>query len=398
MKENEVLIYKDINMLKPIGGPNGYVYNLKKGLDELKIENIEFINSTYIQKENRVHVILKNIKNLLPNFIKTNINNIRHYKSIMNGKKENNNIEFNNYKFIHFHSTFDMYSVKDTLVNYKGKVILTSHSPKPAYQEVIDSCIDKYTINSIKEKYNNLAQVDEYAFNRADYIIFPCEEAEEPYYNQWDKYKSIKEENKTKYRYIPTGIIECKAKVSKDEIRERYNIPSDAFLISYVGRHNEVKGYDRLKEIATKILKDNKDIYFIIAGKEEPLYKIENEKWIEVGWTNDPHSIIGASDLFILPNRETYFDLILLEVMSLGVPILASYTGGNKYFKKYENSGMEFFENEEDAINKIINFSQLSKNEIENIGNKNKKIYEQDFNEEKFAKNYIELIETLKGD
>ncbi len=397
MENNKILIYKNINMLKPTGGPNGYLYNLKKGLDIVEAKNIEFINNTYTI-EDKVHIVFKKIKKLIPKFIRRNANNIRLYNSIINGKKENNEIEFNNYKFIHFHSTFDMYSVKDTLVNYKGKVLLTSHSPKPAYQELIDSCIDKYTMNNVKEKYNKLEQVDEYAFNRADYIVFPCEEAEEPYYNQWEKYKSIKEINKEKYRYIPTGISGCIANITENEIRQKYNIPKDAFLISYVGRHNEVKGYDRLKEIAKKVLKDNKDIYFIIAGKEGPLYKIENEKWIEVGWTNDPHSIIGASDLFILPNRETYFDLILLEVMSLGISILASYTGGNKYFKKYENSGIEFFENEADAITKIINLSKLSKNEIKDIGNRNKKIYEKNFNEEKFAKNYIELIETFKGD
>jgi hypothetical protein len=27
--------------------------------------------------------------------------------------------------------------------------------------------------------------------------------------------------------------------------------------------------------------------YFLIAGKEEPLKGIKNDRWIEVGWTND---------------------------------------------------------------------------------------------------------------
>ena len=37
------------------------------------------------------------------------------------------------------------------------------------------------------------------------------------------------------------------------EVLEKYNIPQDAFVISYVGRHNSVKGYDKLKEIGKKI-------------------------------------------------------------------------------------------------------------------------------------------------
>lgn len=400
MNKNKTLIYMNINMLEPKGGPFGYLYNLKKGLDEINANDIEFLNyPIYTKKENKIFLKLKNIYNKFPNYIKNRYNDlqaIKYYKSIMEEKYDITKID--SYKYIHFHSTMDLYKARETLLNYKGKVLLTSHSPKPTYLEKTDDFINKHTLNSVKRMYSNIEQVDEYAFNRADYIVFPCEEAEEPYYNQWDKYKSIKEKNKEKYRYIPTGIIECKAKKSKSEIREKYNIPKDAFLISYVGRHNEVKGYDRLKQIATEILKSTNDIYFIIAGKEGPLYKLEDEKWIEVGWTNDPHSIISASDLFILPNRETYFDLIMLEVMSLRIPILASYTGGNKYFKKYENLGIEFFNDEKEAIDKIINFFKLSNNEIEKFGKENRKIYEQDFNEEKFAENYVKLIKSLKGD
>lgn len=44
-----------------------------------------------------------------------------------------------------------------------------------------------------KEEYDKLKIVDEYAFNRANYIIFPTKEAEECYYNTWPDYKDIKE-------------------------------------------------------------------------------------------------------------------------------------------------------------------------------------------------------------
>lgn len=404
MKNSKVLIYRNENELKPTGGPNGYLYNLKKGLKGLEIDNIYFLNKEIkSSKGNKKNIknFLKKIYNIQPKFIKKIYKNylaLKYLNSLINWKEKYENENLNDYDFIHFHSTLQMYSEKDRLLEYKGKVILTSHSPKPSHIEKLDDILDEDISEKVKKKYKKLEEIDEYAFNNANYIFFPCKEAEEPYFNQWDKYANLKEKNKEKYRYILTGTIGCNTKVSKEEIRKKYNIPNNAFLICYVGRHNEVKGYDILKEIAKKVLKDNKDIYFIIAGKEGPLYKIENEKWIEVGWTNDPHSIIGASDLFILPNRETYFDLILLEVMSLGIPILASYTGGNKYFKKYENSGIQFFKNEQDAITKIMNLSKLSKSEIEDIGNRNKKIYEQNFNEEKFAKNYIELIESLKGD
>ena len=138
-------------------------------------------------------------------------------------------------------------------------------------------------------------------------------------------------EKKKKHRYMPTGIVGCKAKVNREDFRKKYGIPDNAFVISYAGRHNEIKGYADLKKLGEKLLAD-KNVYFLIAGKEEPMTGLKNDHWIEVGWTNDPHSLIAASDVFVLPNHETYFDLILLEVLSLGVPVVMSRTGGNKYF------------------------------------------------------------------
>ncbi len=155
--------------------------------------------------------------------------------------------------------------------------------------------------------YKNLIKIDEYAFRRADYIVFPCPEAEEPYYNNWPEYKAVKEEKKGKYLYLLTGTKARVAKLSKTEVRQLYSIPDDAFIICYVGRHNEIKGYDKLKLLGEQILQEAPNIYFLIAGREEPLHGLHHPRWIEVGWTSDPHSLINASDVFMLPNKGNVF-------------------------------------------------------------------------------------------
>lgn len=390
----KILIYKEINELKPTGGPNGYLYNLSCGLNNIENNDlqIDFLPS------NEEKIIRKKKRIFIPNFMRK-INQKRLDKKWVKDLENrylksdfcNCNIDFKDYDMIHFHSTFDLYNARKNLENFKGKILLTSHSPKPAYLEYIDALIDKRIKNI--DKFLSLSKIDEFAFNRADYIIFPCVEAEEPYYNQWDKYSEIHEKNKNKYRYILSGIKGCESKISKEEIRKKYNIPESAFLISYVGRHNEVKGYDLLKNIGENIL-NNKDIYIIIAGKEGPLYRLENNHWIEVGWTNDPHSIISAADLFILPNKETYFDLVMLEVLSLGIPALVSYTGGNKYFEKFKESGIFYFNDKKSAIDKIY-YLYDNKDQLNDFGKLNKEIFEDNFNETTFAKNYIKLINSL---
>lgn len=141
-------------------------------------------------------------------------------------------------------------------------------------------------------------------------------------------------------------------------------------------------------------MKSNDKIYFLIAGREEPLTGLNDKRWIEVGWTNKPHEIISASDMFILPNKETYFDLILLEVMSIGKPIILTNTGGNKYFKKFEN-GLLYYDYSEinQAIKQIKDI--IDENKLKDLGNLNKKIMLENFTIEIFTNNYIEILKQV---
>lgn len=161
------------------------------------------------------------------------------------------------------------------------------------------------------------------------------------------------------------GFLTCskasEVKVEKDEILKKYNIPKESFIITYFGRHNEVKGYDTLKKLGEKILEKYKDVYFLIAGKEEPLKGLNHKRWIEVGWTKDPHSIVNVANLYILPNKETYFDLALLEVLSLGIKSLLSDTGGNLYFKKDKNTRKTLGENAYEAMKEFSTFKIIAK-------------------------------------
>lgn len=387
----KILIYMKEDDLKPTGGPRGYLYNLKCGLEKIN-ENVDFLEGKSIK--NKFH---KNYEKL-PQFVKQYYREIfrkNYYKKLLGEKSKISLIDLNRYSYIHFHSTISMYNVKDSLESYKGRIILTSHTPKPSHLEIYEDSITEKERKKYGNLYKKLEKIDEYAFNKADYIVFPCEYAEEPYYNRWEKYKEIKEKNKQKYRYLLTGTQKCFAKIPKDEVREKYSIPKDAFLISYVGRHNEVKGYDFLKEIGKEILEKNKNVYIICAGKEEPIKRLDNDRWIEVGWTDDPHSIITSSDLFILPNRETYFDLVLLEVLSLGVPLMISNTGGNKYFKKFNSKGITYFTNIDEAITNLNKLIKYDKGKLKEDGIENQRIYNENFTCEIFARNYINLIKTL---
>lgn len=391
----ETLIYIEEGKLKPMGGPLGYNYNLKMELD--KMEGATHIHYLSTPPASRFANLKIKLSKIIPTPIKKIIIAIINYRStrhLLYGDKHNACINLNQFDIIHFHDTRSLYSVRDDLRDYKGKIVLTSHSPTLLSLEIQDM-LSSFERHLFRKTYAELIKMDEYSFSRADYIIFPCPEAEEPYVHNWAEFSKIKEIKRSHFKYLLTGIQRPHIKLTRNEICDKYHIPRSSIIISYVGRHNEIKGYDKLLEIGNRVLKEKENVYFLIAGKEGPLYGLTNPRWIEVGWTDDPHSIIAASDIFILPNKETYFDLILLEVLALGTLVVASSSGGNKFFQLFKDSGIFLYETVEQALVRIDNIILYSEQKKKRLANNNKIIFSQYFTSEQFAKNYLNLLDSL---
>ncbi len=384
---SKTLIHFPIDRIAPKGGPSGYLYNLSCGLNEIGAEGFYFlppVGRTYEQN--------KTLQRLVPGRFKD-------YRRLRNllmlpDRSLPAPVDYASYDFLHFHSTEDLYLHRNALEEYRGTVILTSHSPCVYHEELI-SRLNPKDVERNKTELASLEQIDTFAFQRADVVVFPCPEAEEPYYHTWKNYALVRSE--AKLRYLPTGIQGCKAKVDRNEVRKKYGIPSDAFVMSYAGRHNSVKGYDSLRDAVLPMLDQDANLWMIVAGKEGPLSSPSHERWIEVGWTSDPHSLIAASDVFILPNRETFFDLIMLEVLSLGVPIVASDTGGNRYFRKFKNVGIKLYSDTGELAASVSEIREMSRSERQAICDSNKALFASEFGCVHFAKRYSALIGGLCG-
>ena len=388
-----ILVYIIDGMLSPRGGKLGYNYFLKKQLDEMNVANIHFIHYKMPAIQNTGKIISDMKVGKKKTFLLITKSIYSKFNTLY-GFRHKALVDLNDYDTVHFHSTLDMYKVRDSLKGYKGTVVLTSHTPTIQSKEMYD-ILTPWEKKHMNWFYRNLIRIDEYAFRRADYIIFPCQEAEEPYYRNWSDYAAIKEEKKGKYLYLLTGTEARMAKLTKTEVRKRYSIPDDAFVICYAGRHNKIKGYDQLKILGELILKQYPNAYFLIAGREEPLHGIHHQRWIEVGWTSDPHSLINASDVFVLPNKETYFDLIMLEVLSLGKIVIASYTGGNKYFKTIPAPGVLTYSTLEEAAHLIKDVYDMDVVQRTELEKSNIELFEQRFSLKIFAQNYLKLINSL---
>lgn len=382
------LIFYREDALKPVGGPAGYLYNIKKIRDEQKDKNIHFLTGNY--KESSLGYLIKYSmfvpRIILSRIIKENdaILNVRKviYKSKISGR-----IELNKYSAIHFHSVLDLYSQKKNLENYKGKIIFTSHSPKTFYKELIEDYITEEEYKKNRDILDKVEEMDRYAFERADYIIFPCPGAEEPYYHSWSLYEKLRDESKIKY--LPTGIIPAVCKKTRTEVRTELNIPEDAIVLSFVGRHNKVKGYDNLMQIFSKL--DN--VYVVCCGNIGDIIPPKSNRWIEVGWTTDPYSYVGASDIYMLPNRETYFDIAMLQTLSIGKCSVISNTGGNKEF--VNTSGVKLYDSVDGAVKCINSFISLSRDERIMLEQKQREEFREKYIIEIFYEKYKETLREI---
>lgn len=394
----KVLVYLDKSRLAPKGGPFAVGYFYYQEILKNKDEEIEFIDNSKgdiadNKKKNALQIIEKRMPKIISNLLLV-VRTVLATRRILYGKPKPSKVDLSKYDVVHFHDTLQMWFERENLSEYKGIVCLQSHSPIPRGQEICSGMpkLARFLMPRCEKLYE---RIDRFSFERADYIIFPCKEAEEPYELLWPYYKEIQRMKENSYRYILTGIEECCPKRVKTDVRKELGVPDNGFLISYIGRHNEVKGFDLLKTIASKIFELSDDAWVVSAGKEEPIKRLSHSNWKEIGFTDDAHSYISASNVFVLPNRMTYFDIVMIEVLSLGKIVVASRTGGNKYFEKEHVKGVFLYDTIEEAVDILLKIKKMSADEIDSLEKANRRFFLQELSVSKMYLNYKNFLNSI---
>ena len=113
-------------------------------------------------------------------------------------------------------------------------------------------------------------------------------------------------------------------------IREKYRIPSDAFVFGFVGRVTRDKGVNELLE-AFKELNDS--CYLIMVGPSEvdetikqDLYEwsVKSDRVIYTGYTNIVAQYLSAMDCYVLPSYREGFGMGVVEAEAMGLPVIVS--------------------------------------------------------------------------
>ncbi|MBD2199018.1 MULTISPECIES: glycosyltransferase [Calothrix] len=123
-------------------------------------------------------------------------------------------------------------------------------------------------------------------------------------------------------------------KVDEKPILDSNIIPQDKFIVSYMGRFSEEKCPETFLQIV-KMLKDYDDMYFIMIGNG-PEYKNIKEKVVDwnltdkifiPGFVDDNKLYLKITNLLVIPSKIEGIPIILMEGLSLGIPVVASKVG-----------------------------------------------------------------------
>jgi len=206
-------------------------------------------------------------------------------------------------------------------------------------------------------------------------------------------------------RYIPNGIDISKKNVeySCNDLREKFSIPKDLFVVGSIGTLFQTKRFDKLIDSVGLLQLDKINCGLVIIG-DGPLFQmlIERAKrklspgtYFFLGSINSASDYLNLFDVFCLSSEFEGTPNVIMEALASGLPVVASDVGDVKTLIEHEATGLISFNNhpEEIANNiKRLFFDRNLRKKLSNAG-KNKILaeYNSEFMVEKMINFYQEM-------
>ena len=217
---------------------------------------------------------------------------------------------------------------------------------------------------------------------------------------------------------IPNGLNTSVFKISplrriefEKEIKRKHGIPEDAFVFGNLGRITQEKGHEILVRAFSKFLNSQpyrkEKLFLLIAGGgalEEKIKNLVGELGLDknvviTGRFNDEDKIkyFSAFDVFVFPTLAEGFGIVLIEAMSMGLPVICSDL---EVLKEVGGDYVEFFNvgDYQDLSDKMIDeYNKIvegNKNLVEDAVD----YVETNYSLESFIDKYDRLYLKLLGD
>lgn len=202
-----------------------------------------------------------------------------------------------------------------------------------------------------------------------DYFIFGSQQTRDIFV---ETYPDIQlPENKVILNAIPIDELKQKAEAFKPEL------PNVPVFIS-VGRLHTRKGFHKLMNAHSKLLKDGFNHHIIVIGDGEEMGNLKKQaenlnvtnSFQLLGSMMNPYPYVKKADFFILPSESESWPLIIADSLILQKPIISTNVGGIPEMIDHEKTGylINYEEGEMyDAMKKFLTEPQLVSNIKKNL-------------------------------
>lgn len=212
---------------------------------------------------------------------------------------------------VHIHSSFGGSFYRKLPFVYMANIF-----DIPVINHIHGSEIANLYINASEKK----KKLVENCFDKCNYLAVLSEE--------WKKNLDVV---KTK---TPKIVIENYSTIHQECLKRKNNQDK---IILFLGFITELKGCFDIPDIVTKVIEQNTNVKFILAGSGEieKLQHIIEEKGISQyflfpGWVKkeEKEKLLRNADIFFLPSYTEAMPMSILEAMGYGLPIVTTNVGG----------------------------------------------------------------------
>ena len=280
------------------------------------------------------------------------------------------------YAVIFFHDIFSLFFCAD-LIKKNQVVILQSHCPELPSDEI------KSLFSNSAPEYDLAIKAQVFSFERADHIVFPNKFALEPY-------KPLLNIG-SRQHFIASGCSDI-AMNSPSEIP----LDPDCINLLFIGRRNCIKGYDIVMSAFRDAHRRRNELRLFLAGGGA---KEHGEGVVDLGLISNPSQWIKSCDYVINFNRSSYFDLSLMETLSIGTPLIIACTGGHKEFESMHTPGIIKIDACDQGLlsNALCSPRLLKKADNQGASRSNRNLFEERYFSARYRERLSQFLDMILG-
>lgn len=196
--------------------------------------------------------------------------------------------------------------------------------------------------------------------------------------------------------YIPNFVQDVAAKPAR---RAAFNTPNDAPLILWLGRMT----YDKGPDIVVRALAEVPNAYLWMAGAgdyEKQIKCLSAQLGVSnrirfLGWRDDIHTLLEASDIFVHASRNDAGSNIILEAWSHGRPVVSMRTPGAEHLIADGETGLLAADATPAALAVGLNALIANRDAARRFGEAGRYQFKATYSEEPVVGMYLDLCQRL---